>query len=106
MRRRCRSGRYYLPSSLVLGLALGLGRLEFICVFLSVSSVRVSRLPGVLVPELGVREGDAGLEVAVSYVGKSSDIGVRAGVRTAVLYDGIRERPSMSYESRTAVLGK
>jgi hypothetical protein len=85
-----------LPSSLVLGLARRLGRLEFMCVFRSVSSDTVFRVLGVLVPELGVCAGDEGLEIAVSYVGRSSEAGVRAGVRTAVLYDGVRARASMS----------
>jgi hypothetical protein len=86
------SGKSYLPSSLVRGVILGLARLEFICVFLSVSSVKVSKLlvgDGVVFPDLGVRIGvrigEEGLEVAISYVGRSSDMGVRAGVRTAVL---------------------
>lgn len=67
-------------------------------VFLSVSSRRVSRLrAGLVLPLLvGVLLGLEGREVAISYVGRSSEIGVRAGVRTAVLYDGVRTRASMS----------
>lgn len=69
--------------------------------FLSVSSVRVSRLRAGLGVEclLGDRTGDDGLEVAISYVGRSSEMGVRAGVRTAVLYEGIRASASISYVS-------
>ena len=53
--------------------------------FRSVSSVSGSRL-GVVCPDpVGVLVGLDGLEVATSYVGRSSDIGVLAGVRTAVL---------------------
>lgn len=51
---------------------------------------------GVALLLVGVRLGLPGLLVATSYVGKSSDIGVRAGVRTAVLYEGVRERAAMS----------
>lgn len=76
----------YLCSSDDLG--SGEARLEFHCVFLWVSSVNVSRLlvgEGVVCPLRGECEGLAGLLVAISYVGRSSLIGVLAGVRTAVL---------------------
>ena len=63
--------KYYLrASSLVLGVSLGLALLEFISVFLSVSSRSVSKLRVgdelEDMSERGVREGLDGLEVATS----------------------------------------
>lgn len=68
-------------------------------VFLSVSSLSGSRLRcglGVAERVVGVLVGLEGREVAISYEGRSSEMGVRAGVRTAVLYEGVRVRASMS----------
>jgi uncharacterized BrkB/YihY/UPF0761 family membrane protein len=79
---------FYLPSSLVLGLCL----LLFIWVFRYVSSFRVSRLRaglGVVALLLLLLFGELGLDVAISYEGRSMPMppGVLepAGVRTAVL---------------------
>jgi hypothetical protein len=76
----------YLPSSLVRGSRPGLASLETTCSLRSVSSTTGAR------PEAGegcegpgVVDGLDGLDVARSYVGKSSETALRPGVRTAVL---------------------
>ena len=80
----------------------GEARRELSCVLRSVSSVSVSRLcvdGGLPLPLRGCCSGVVGLLVAISYVGRSSLMGVRAGVRTAVLYDGVLISASISYSA-------
>jgi len=81
---------------------VGEARRELSCVLRSVSSVSVSRLRvggGLPLPLRGCCGGLVGLMVAISYVGRFSLMGVRAGVRTAVLYDGVLISASISYSA-------